>query len=90
MVAVEANSVGLSYLVHSISISAVRPMDATAERNCVPFLTGPGVIFSARTICGLYCGSLLCPDTRTHRKDITMTETASPALFSSHQACSIG
>ena len=41
-----------------MAISASRPRDLTAERNWVPFPTGPAVIFSARTICGLYCGSL--------------------------------
>ena len=41
------------------SISAVRHMDATAERNRVPFPTGHAVIFSARTMCGLHCGPLL-------------------------------
>ena len=59
IVVVVANSVGRSYPVHAISISTVRPMDATAERNRVPFPTGPAVIFSARTMRGLYCGSLL-------------------------------
>jgi hypothetical protein len=38
---------------------AGRLIDATAERNWVRFRTGPAVIFSARTQCGLYGGSLL-------------------------------
>lgn len=59
IVVVEANSVSLSWPVHSISSSAVRPMDATAGRNRVPFPTGPAVIFSGRTMRRLNRGSLL-------------------------------
>ena len=41
MVVVEASRAARSQTVHSIRISAVRPIDATAERNTVPFPTGP-------------------------------------------------
>ena len=59
IVVVETNSAGLSKPVHSISNSAVRLIDATAERNWVPFPTELAVIFSARTMRRLDCGSLL-------------------------------
>ena len=39
--------------VYSMAISASRPRDLTAERNWVPFPTGPGVTFADRTMCGL-------------------------------------
>jgi hypothetical protein len=58
VVVMEANSAGPSWPVHSISISAVRPMDATTGRTRVPFPTGPAVIFSGRTMRRLNCGSL--------------------------------
>jgi len=59
IVVVEANSVGLSQAVHSISISAGRPMGATAERNWVPFPADPAMLFSARIMRRLCSGSLL-------------------------------
>jgi hypothetical protein len=36
-----------------MAISASRPRDLTAERNWVPFPTGPGVTFADRAMCGL-------------------------------------
>src|SRR5580704_12091880 len=38
-------------------MSVARPAARTAERNTVPFPTGPPVTFSAQTIRGLYRGS---------------------------------
>jgi hypothetical protein len=54
----EASSVGRSYRVTSMTMSAVRPAERTADLNVVPALMGPAVTFSARTMLGLYCGSL--------------------------------
>jgi hypothetical protein len=67
--------------VHSISISAVRPIDVTAERNLVPVPTGPGVIFSARTIWGLYCGSLLWSATKSNTSSTGRPIRISPSIL---------
>jgi len=58
IVVVVANSVGRSYPVHSISISAVAPQGRhrRAEPGSPP--GWPAVIFFARTMRGLYHGSL--------------------------------
>jgi hypothetical protein len=49
----EASRDGRWKPVYSMTISASRPPDLTAERNWVPFPTGPGVTFADRTMCGL-------------------------------------
>ena len=50
---VEASRDGRWKPVYSMAISASRPRDLTAERNWVPFPTGPGVTFADRAMCGL-------------------------------------
>ena len=55
----EPRSLGRSYSVTSMSISAVRPPDLTADLNRVPLPIGPGVSLTARTMSGLYCGSFV-------------------------------
>ena len=50
---VEASRDGRWKPVYSMAISASPRRDLTAERNWVPFATGPGVTFADCTMCGL-------------------------------------
>src|SRR5437763_2195494 len=55
-------------------------MASTAERNTVPFPTGPPVSLSARTIRGLYCGSFRWSATKSNTAPAGRAMTISPSM----------
>ena len=78
---VEASRDGRWKPVYSMAISASRPRDLTAERNWVPFPTGPGVTFADRTMCGLYAGSFRWSATKSKTTSAGASMTISPVIL---------
>ena len=61
---VKASRDGRCKPAYSMAIPGEPARDLTAERNRVPFPTGPGVTFADRTMCGLQAGSFRWPATK--------------------------
>ncbi len=62
-------------------ISAVRPMDFTAERNTVPLPTRPSLIMSARITLGLHRGSFRWSAAKSDTGSAGRPMMISPAIF---------